>query len=395
MNCTNCGADILEGQVYCEKCGAEIQMVPDYNPLDELLTEQVKGVIYESSRKQKRETGRMNTARSVRESEAERLAKERMQKKRQAELRKEKARKKRRRLIIVMILLLAAMIVGGVFIYRNSYIGLVNRGSSELTANAYEEAEALFKRAMKKNDKKADAYIGLSEVYIALEELDTAEQMFISAIAEQPENAAIYEATLEFFLSTDQAVKISPLLDECESDDVLAQLSTYVSKPPEFSLSDEEVFDEVQQLSLSSSDETIYYTTDGTTEPSAEAGQEYTEPIQLEEGTTNIQAISVNKKGIPSLTVSKAYTIELPIQDAPAVTPSTGQYEHSTQIEIRVPEGYTAYYTTDGTPPTKDSKKYTGPIDMPAGNTLFSAVLIDGKGRVSDVTRRNYELTLE
>jgi len=294
-----------------------------------------------------------------------------------------------------MILLLAAMIVGGVYIYRNSYIGLVNRGSSELTATAYEEAEALFKRAMKKNDKKADAYIGLSEVYIALEELDTAEQMFISAIAEQPENAAIYEAALEFFLSTDQAVKISPLLDECESDDVLAQLSTYVSKPPEFSLSDEEVFDEVQQLSLSSSDETIYYTTDGTTEPSAEAGQEYTEPIQLEEGTTIIQAISVNKKGIPSLTVSKAYTIELPIQDAPAVTPSTGQYEHSTQIEIRVPEGYTAYYTTDGTPPTKDSKKYTGPIDMPSGNTLFSAVLIDGKGRVSDVTRRNYELTLE
>ncbi|MGL6199495.1 MAG: chitobiase/beta-hexosaminidase C-terminal domain-containing protein [Lachnospiraceae bacterium] len=395
MKCTNCGADILEGQVYCEKCGTDVQMVPDYNPLDELLTEQVKGVLYESSRKQKRVTGRMNTARSVRESEAERLAKERMQKKRQAELRKEKARKKRRRLIIVMILLLAAMIAGGVFIYRNSYIGLVNRGNSELTANAYEEAETLFKRAMKKNDKKADAYVGLSEVYIALEELDTAEQMFISAIAEQPENTAIYEAALEFFLSTDQAVKISPLLEECESDDVLAQLSTYVSKPPEFSLSDEEVFDEVQQLSLSSSDGTIYYTTDGTTEPSAEAGQEYTEPIQLEEGTTNIQAISVNKKGIPSLTVSKTYTIELPIQDAPAVTPSTGQYEQSTQIEIRVPEGYTAYYTTDGTPPTEDSIQYTGPIDMPVGNTLFSAVLIDGKGRVSDVTRRNYELTLE
>lgn len=395
MKCTNCGADILEGQVYCEKCGTDVQMVPDYNPLDELLTEQVKGVLYESSRKQKRETGRMNTARSVRESEAERLAKERMQKKRQAELRKEKARKKRRRLIIVMILLLAAMIAGGVFIYQNSYIGLVNRGNSELTATAYEEAEALFKRAMKKNDKKADAYVGLSEVYIALEELDTAEQMFISAIAEQPENTAIYEAALEFFLSTDQAVKISPLLEECESDDVLAQLSTYVSRPPEFSLSDEEVFDEVQQLSLSSSDGTIYYTTDGTTEPSAEVGQEYTEPIQLEEGATNIQAISVNKKGIPSLTVSKTYTIELPIQDAPAVTPSTGQYEQSTQIEIRVPEGYTAYYTTDGTPPTEDSIQYTGPIDMPVGNTLFSAVLIDGKGRVSDVTRRNYELTLE
>ena len=37
--------------------------------------------------------------------------------------------------------------------------------------------------------------------------------------------------------------------------------------------------------------------------------------------------------------------------------------------------------------------KYTEPIDMPEGNTLFSAVLIDKKGRASAVTKRNYTLT--
>lgn len=36
MRCQNCGADISEGKIYCEKCGTAIQMVPDYNPQDDI-----------------------------------------------------------------------------------------------------------------------------------------------------------------------------------------------------------------------------------------------------------------------------------------------------------------------------------------------------------------------
>lgn len=36
MRCQNCGADILEDKIYCEKCGTAIQMVPDYNPQDDI-----------------------------------------------------------------------------------------------------------------------------------------------------------------------------------------------------------------------------------------------------------------------------------------------------------------------------------------------------------------------
>jgi len=434
MKCTNCGADILEGQLYCENCGTEVQMVPDYNPLDEILAEQVKGVLYESARKQNRETGRMstgmlnterstgrmnagrntgamntsrntgmmganrrpvsrNTGRSVRETEAERLTRERAQKKRQTEQRKAKARKKRRILITSIIIILVIIITAGIFTYRNSYSGLVKRGYSELQATEYLQAESLFKRAIKKSQAKAEAYTGLSKVYMAQDQPDTAEQMFITAITSQPDNVEIYKAVLEFYLETDQETKISPLLADCD-EDLLSQLKAYVSEQPQFSLSDEEVYEEVQQLSLTGTGEKIYYTIDGS-EPTAEAGSEYTDPIQLEEGITEIKAVSVNRNGIPSLQTSRTYTIELPIQDAPAVTPSTGQYEENKSIEIRVPEGYTAYYTTDGTTPTQSSHKYTEAIEMPEGNTLFSAVLIDGKGRVSDVTKRNYELTLD
>lgn len=50
MRCQKCGADILDGKIYCGKCGAAIQMVPDYDPEDDFTigdepkkTEQASG----------------------------------------------------------------------------------------------------------------------------------------------------------------------------------------------------------------------------------------------------------------------------------------------------------------------------------------------------------------
>lgn len=36
MKCQNCGADVPEEKIYCEKCGTAIQMVPDYNPAEDI-----------------------------------------------------------------------------------------------------------------------------------------------------------------------------------------------------------------------------------------------------------------------------------------------------------------------------------------------------------------------
>ena len=35
MKCMHCGADLPEDQLICPRCGREIQIVPDYNPLDD------------------------------------------------------------------------------------------------------------------------------------------------------------------------------------------------------------------------------------------------------------------------------------------------------------------------------------------------------------------------
>ena len=45
MRCRYCGQRIPEGELYCRHCGKEVRIVPDYNPLDDMLQHRLKGAI--------------------------------------------------------------------------------------------------------------------------------------------------------------------------------------------------------------------------------------------------------------------------------------------------------------------------------------------------------------
>ncbi|MGN0332123.1 MAG: chitobiase/beta-hexosaminidase C-terminal domain-containing protein [Lachnospiraceae bacterium] len=407
MKCRYCGYEIPDGILYCDRCGKEVQMVPDYNPLDDMLTAHVKDSINGERKMNNQRTGngadRSNTLRdtSTRKTtgrtgatrrtsvynNSARMRDEKEMRRRQAEKRRELKKKKRRRVLLVLFFILAFIVGIMVALYLNSYTGIVKSGNKALASKDYTKAEECFKRAIVKNDKKADAYEGLSKVYVGKDDLVSAENVFLNVLEKQPENADIYDACFRFYLDTDQALEIPNLLSEAE-DSVVEKLSEYVVGEPKFSLDNDEIYDDVQQLTLSSEEGKVLYTTNGAM-PDMNS-EKFQAPIQLSEGSTVIKAIVVNKKGVPSQTVEKEYVVEFPIEDAPAVSPSTGQYESAQSIEIKVPEGYTAYYTTDGNDPTTSSKKYTGPIEMPKGETLFKAILVTKGGRVSGVTTRNY-----
>lgn len=303
---------------------------------------------------------------------------------------KRNSKKRMQKAVGVFFVVLAVCVVLGFVFYQNSYAGIVGKGSRALQSGEYTSAERYFNRALEKDVKKAGAYTGLSKVYIQQKNLEKAEEVFITVIESQPENADLYQAAIQFYVDTEQLEKISPLLDGCDSS-VLSKVKDYVSETPIFSL-DEGTYPEVQQISLESEGE-IRYTEDGST-PTASSTL-YKEPILVDEGKTVLKAININKKGIPSLVASRTYTVELPVADAPAVTPSTGQYHEPTQITIQVPEGYTAYYTTDGSTPSAASTLYAGPLDMPEGSMIFSAVLISESGKMTSVTKRNYVLQLQ
>lgn len=409
MRCKYCGHSIPEGMLYCENCGKEVCIVPEYNPLDDLLSEQIKDAIngdepdseefyhYHTSvttgRRRTDTASQRERARSGREkiqSERERTISERERKRRQAERRREIKRKKRRKRMLILLIILIGTIGGCFALYQVSYSGIIRKGYRELKKESYQGAKDAFEKALSKDSKRAEAYVGLSKVYLEEESPEEGEDLFLTALEKQPKNVALYEACVQFYLDSQQPEEIPHLLEDAE-EVVTEALTEYIIAEPEFSLDDEEAFEDVRELELTASKgQNIYYTTDGT--KPTKSSTKYTEPIQLDEGDTEIQAIAVDKRGIPSLVASKTYTVELPIEDAPAVSPSTGQYDTAVPIEIKVPEGYEAYYTMDGTEPTTASKKYDGPITMPSGETLFKAILVNGKGRESGVTTRNYML---
>lgn len=445
MKCKYCGHEIPDDMLYCDACGKEVRIVPDYNPLDDMLAEQVRFSIDEQNDNRQepeypiydrtrvnvrstttgradgrtgrtratgrtvvmdqsaktRATGRTTamrgtgqTGRTGRAGQVTGRTRTKMTPAARKKKEQKMARLRRKRRIVLLILALVLLAIGGICyaLYINSYTGIVRSGNKAMQNQEYSKAEDYFKRAIKKKKARPEAYTGLAKTYLGQDEDEKAENVFLTVIDQQDDNADLYAACFQFYLDTDQALKIPGLLDDAK-DSVQNQLAEYDIDKPQYSLDDKKTYDDVQQVTLAAKKGmTIYYTTDGT-DPTFDSDK-YKEPIQLGEGETIVRAIAVNKKGIPSSTAEKIYEVVFPIEEAPAISPSTGQYESSRSIEIIVPDGYTAYYTMNGKDPTTSSKKYTGPIKMPEGETLFKAILVNSEGRSSGVTTRNYVLDL-
>lgn len=381
MKCSVCGAEIKEGALYCDVCGAAVQIVPDYSPLDEVLTAHVRGEIEgRVNRPQPNETGKKSGSHNGNTSGKHKH-------------KKRKKNKKKKMLIILGILL--AVIVIGLVVFRSSYAGLVQRGNNAIEDKRYNAAYKYFQEASEKSPEKPEAYAGMAKVLTIQDQLNEAENIFITQLAQQQKNAKIYRAAAEFYVETKQTEKIPIMLDNCEEESVLSEMSDYLVEVPMFSLEDG-TYEEVQTLELSSNEGyTVYYTLDET-EPSVENGTKYGTEIKLDEKEWVVKAICVNDKGIPSLTETRKINVELPIADPPIVSPSSGLYEENMEITIQVPDGFTAYYVFGSTEPTKDNwTAYDGPISMPEGNKIFSAVLMeDSTGKISAATVRNYDLKI-
>lgn len=60
-----------------------------------------------------------------------------------------------------------------------------------------------------------------------------------------------------------------------------------------------------------------------------------------------------------------------------------------------MPEKGIVYYTSDGSNPTADSARYTGPIPMPLGRSNFKFVTISSEGVSSEIVSRSFDFTLQ
>lgn len=396
MKCENCGAIIQDNKVRCDYCGHILQMVPDYNPLEDVIADEVRSAIQEHTseipdmRGYTTRNPRVN-AKPVNKEKSARDAKElELRKRKEMERRRALKKKKRNILLGVICSVLFLVILLIYMLYSNSYSGQFSKGETAFARNDYDSAIEFFENCIDKKENKIEAYLQLGYVFMAEKEYNSAKGIILDGLEIEPDNIELNLALIDSYVALDEMEAIHTYMLSLKNADVIEALSDYQSPAPELSL-DAGVYEDVQELTITSTGD-IYYTLDGT--EATEDSTLYTEAIQIGEGTTTVRAISINSEGVPSDEVSAEYVVELPMESAPIVTPSTGQYTQATTITVQVTQGYTAYYTTDNTVPDTTSNVYTGPIDMPEGNTIFTVVLVSADGRYSDTTKRNYDLVI-
>lgn len=381
MKCSKCGAEIEVGSVFCKKCGEPVQMVPDYNVLEDdflvsLLDEQ-------QNVKQESKTLEEKTVKSEKNT-SNRAGKESTKK--QNDFAALWKNKKARGGIIAGIIALVILIVFLV-LYLTSYDHYVAKGKAADTKEEYTEALTYYNRAIKKNDAKAKAKILAANDYMKLTEYDKAEELLLSVIEKDSDNVSAYKSLIVLYLTTGSYDKLDFLQAQVTNQKIIDLFNDHLVSAPVFSV-DGGKYDDDVIIELHAKTGKIYYTLDGS-DPT-EGGILYTEPFTLKEGTTTVQAVCEDGEKVSEV-IEKRYKISYADPEAPIVIPAGGSFTTPTTITVEVPEGASVYYTWDGTTPTQSSAKYTAPIDMMEGNNILSLLLVDKHGKTSNVSEYNYK----
>ncbi len=384
MKCPHCGHEMPEGYLICDLCGAEIQIVPDFEPeIENSITETLSTLVSIQEEPETEET--------VQESgmDAEEPAASLERKGGGVHI-----------VLAVAILLVVGLISYALYAYHIKTVDYqIHRAETYAENGAYDQAIACLEAAYAAYPEEA-RILFLEADYYYLQEQDTAA---ISALMrmigsdnsgryseEDVEEA--YSKIITIYANQEAYGQINDLLRDCDNERIVSMFQSYLAMEPEFSYV-EGSYAEVIPLKLSSNTSgTIYYTLDGT-KPD-ENSPIYTAPLFLETGEYTVSAFFVNDYGIRSDIVTKTYVINLAVPNAPEVELYSGEYTEATMIAVEEAEGCKTFYTTDESEPTADSVPYTGPIPMPLGTTHFKFVNISGEGIASEVTTRTYTLRL-
>lgn len=378
MKCPKCGAELEEGHLYCEKCGEEIHIVPDFEPeIEYSIHETLSGIVEDVLAEVPKES----------------------------ELKKEKPTGKRKLILLAAVAVVCMLLVGGivgivnaVFRYRYHSSGYqISRAEACVASGDTEKAVQYYERAVELEPDEVSLRFSLAELYHTLGQeqayTDCLAAVITSGYATEDEIENAYKKMIVFYRGKEDYASINTLLINTDNEDIRTAFQEYMAVPPEFSYQ-EGTYTTVVPLKLTSSIQgTIYYTLDGTIPD--ENSEIYTMPIFLETGQYEISAMFVNKYGIQSEVVAKTYVIDIIKPSAPEVDNYSGDYTTPTMITVQVPRDCTVYYTTDGTIPTEQSALYTGPIPMPLGRSTFKFVCYNEEGVAGECTTRQFDLQLQ
>lgn len=377
MRCPNCGTDMPTGSLYCERCGQDIHIVPDFEPEVELNIEQTISEIAEDIIRDGQGTynwdAPVETPVTIKSS------------------------KKLKWVVIPMFILICCVMVtvGGIYYYQyNSLEYQTAKAAEYVEAQEYDKAVACYERVLELSDNNVAIMFRLAEVYFLKNNKIEYEYLLRKIVnsdeANKDQIASAYGKLIAIYRARDDFKSINELLLASDNEEVMYTYQSYVALPPQFSIQ-EGFYTEIQPLKITPyGTGKVYYTMDGTLPD--ENSSMYTTPIILEDGDYTICAYFVNEYGVASEYVTKSYHVESEALPMPAVSTVGGEYNFPINIEV-TGDQEDVYYTTDGSTPTMFSTPYTGPIPMPLGKTTFRFIR-SKEGRTSEIVERTYTLSI-
>lgn len=377
MKCPKCGKEMAEGALYCEYCGEDIHIVPDFEPELEQI---ISGIMDDLGE----EIAPKDSEKSTQENEDPEE--------------QEPPRKHLWQVSLISAVLVVAAAVGmGVWVYLyNSEVYQVNQAMQCVDQGQYDKAIAHYNRALELEEEDVELRFRLAEVYYLknnkIEYEYQLREIVRSEYATEEQLDRAYGRLIAIYRDRGDYQTINELLLGSGNEQMISTYQGYIANPPEFSVI-EGYYTSIQPLKLTAAGSgKIYYTLDGS-DPDEDSLQ-YTMPIILEAGDYVVKAVFINDYGIVSDTAVKEYHIEKNPIPEPEISADSGRYSTPMDIEVlNLQEEDEVYYTTDGTTPTTSSYAYTGPIHLPLGRSHYMfARIVDGV--TGDVAERDYEFYL-
>ncbi len=378
-----------EGMLYCEHCGGEVNLVPEFDTqVEQSIAESMQEVMHQG----------------FEEKESEDPVKKEIDpahnKKGTASADKKSFHKKK--ILALPCLLAAVVIILTVIAVISSRRSSWYASAQQQLASArdyweegrYESAEECYLRAIELEPEQWEYQLELAEFYVGMGRENEAFQIYRSVLMnEETDSEAKLQACqgiVDYYSAVGDYRSIAQILVELGDEEVREVFADYLAEPVTFS-QPEGIFTDSVILKLSAEGSgSIYYTLDGT-EPD-ENGELYLSPLYLEEGTTVVSAVHINRYGVKSTVSTATYLIDTSTPYPPELSAYSGKYDYPLEIVADAEEGSLIYYTVDGGIPDTDSTLYDGGLYAEEGTHTYRFVAVSGAGLVSDVISRTFTI---
>ena len=396
MICPNCGNEIAEGHLYCEVCGEEIRMVPDFDiQVEESINVSLSSVAGDMNKPVIDEDA-LN-AYTTKELPVDKV-KESLNKKPSYIGYLSKFTQKISVAGIVLSIAIIAVVVISIFIAVRSFSepsmseNVYAKARKHYDSGEYSKTIEMLRDITDSEDWDYNCSILLSDSYMELHKYDDAIAVLTEAIKMNPDKSDLTRRLMEAYISANDINSACSLLKETDDTEILNKYSDYLPKPPVFSLDSGTYTDDDTLSVMSDKYEEIYFTLDGS-EPTIYS-QRYEAPFVFDVGEHTITAITANQYGVVSEPVQKKYIIEKKMLDDPVLLTAGGDYSNAELIKLEKPMGAVIYYTDDGSEPDIESNVYNQPIPMPLREKTYKFIMIDSEGTKSRVIEATYNLRM-